>query len=73
VVTGPVTGPAPLITVLDQIHAEFPDWEISAIPSRYGMWSAWWISEDGRSRHIIMAQTLALLLQQLHRVAAEGR
>jgi hypothetical protein len=47
----------------EELTAAYPGWEIDVSPA--GMWSAWWISGDGRERRIITAPTPAQLAERL--------
>jgi hypothetical protein len=66
-VTGP-WSPAAHSQVLAALAAEFPGWEIR--PAWWGQWSAWWRSEDGRSRRYIVKGSAAELLAELRVISS---
>jgi hypothetical protein len=51
------------MTMSEVISAEFPEWEITA--SAPGTWSAFWRSNDGRTRRYLVARSSTELLALL--------
>jgi hypothetical protein len=56
----------------DELAAAFPGWEIASWPGGLRAVSAYWQSEDGRSRRYIVARTTGELLAALQAAEREG-
>ena len=50
------------------LAAEFPAWEIAVVPAGLGVWTAYWVSADGRQRRYIVEPSAAQLLAALRRI-----
>jgi hypothetical protein len=48
---------------------EFPGWQISVNPGGTGIATAFWRSEDGRSRRYLVATSAAGLLRMLREIS----
>jgi hypothetical protein len=48
---------------------EFPQWRIDALPGGLNGWSAYWQTEDGRERRVIVEPSAGELLARLRDVA----
>jgi hypothetical protein len=63
--------PAAALASADRaLAAEFPGWQIGIIPSALGMWAAYWQSDDGRHRRLIVARSGPELLAKLRAISA---
>jgi hypothetical protein len=57
--------PAALASAGRALAAEFPGWQIGVLPGGPGMWEAYWQSDDGRHRRLIVAPSGPELLARL--------
>jgi hypothetical protein len=44
---------------------EFPEWRIDVLPGGLNGWSAYWQSDDGRERRVIVERSASELLARL--------